>query len=63
MSKEERAEFVLEVERVYDEYLMKSEGRGMSWGECAYIENLNDKELEALYKEAEKELEKYEKNS
>lgn len=60
MSKEEREEFVIEVQRVYDEYLMKSEGRGMSWGECAYIENLNEEELKALYEEAEKELKKYE---
>ena len=44
-------EFRLEVERLYDEYLEETEGRGMSYGELAYIEGLNKKELNALYEE------------
>lgn len=44
-------EFRQEVERLYDEYLYETEGRGMSYGELAYIEGLNKKELNALYKE------------
>ena len=60
MNKEGREEYVLEVERVYDEYLDKSEGRGISYGECAYIEGLKKKELDALYNEILEELKKYE---
>lgn len=35
----------------YDEYLYKTEGRGASYGEIAYIDGLNKKELRALYNE------------
>ena len=44
-------EFRQEVERLYDEYLEETESRGISWGEIAYIEGLNKKELNALYEE------------
>lgn len=44
-------EFRQEVERLYDEYLEETEGRGISWGEIAYIEGLNKRKLNALYKE------------
>lgn len=47
----EREEFVMEVCRIYDEYLMRTENRGMSYGELAYVQNLDRKELEALYEE------------
>ena len=46
-------EYRMEVERVYDLYLMETEGRGASYGEIAYIEGLNKRELDALYKEAQ----------
>lgn len=40
-----------EVIKLYDEYLMKEEKRGVSYGELAYIQNLNDEELNELYNE------------
>ena len=55
---ENREEFIVEVQKNYDEYLMKTENRGISYGEVAYIQGLNDKELEDLNNEAIKELEK-----
>lgn len=51
-------EYKQEVQRVYDEYLMATEGRGVSYGEIAYIDSLNKQELDKLYKEALSELEK-----
>lgn len=55
---EDREEFIMEVQQNYDEYLMKTENRGISYGEIAYIQGLNNKELEDLNNEAIKELEK-----
>lgn len=51
-------EYKQEVQRVYDEYLMATEGRGISYGEIAYIDSLNKQELDKLYDEALSELEK-----
>ena len=51
-------EYKQEVQRVYDEYLMATEGRGISYGEIAYIDGLDKKELDKLYDEALSELEK-----
>lgn len=51
-------EYKQEVERAYDEYLMATEGRGISYGEIAYIEGLDKKELDSLYNEALSELDK-----
>ena len=48
-------EFNQEVQRLYDEYLMKTEKRGISYGEIAYIEGLSKKELNKLYEELLKE--------
>lgn len=39
------------VQQQYDEYLYKTEGRGASYGEIAYIDGLNNKELRTLYNE------------
>jgi hypothetical protein len=55
---EDREEFIMEVQQNYDEYLMKTENRGISYGEIAYIQGLSDKELKDLNDEAIKELEK-----
>lgn len=46
----------MQVESEYDDYLYKTEHRGMSYGELAYIGRLNKKELEALEKEIENEM-------
>lgn len=51
-------EKIFYINSIYDEYLQKTEKRGLSWGELAYIEGLNDKELEELENEILKELEK-----
>lgn len=48
-------EFNQEVQRLYDEYLMKTEKRGISYGEITYIEGLSKKELNKLYEELLKE--------
>ena len=46
-------EFRLEVQRLYDEYLYKTEKRGISYGEIAYIESLADCALQEFYDESE----------
>jgi DNA polymerase I-like protein with 3'-5' exonuclease and polymerase domains len=55
--KEELNEHLIEIESKYDEYLMKTENRGMSYGELAYLQNLSKEELEeferALYEKLE----------
>ncbi len=50
-------EFRLEVIRLYDEYLDKTEKRGISYGELFHIENLEEKELNDLYNELLEETE------
>ena len=37
----------------YDEYLMRTEKRGISYGELAYIQGLNKKQLRQFYNELE----------
>ena len=54
MSYEE--EFRLEVQRMYDEYLYKTEKRGISYGEIAHIESLAECELQEFYDELCTEL-------
>lgn len=44
-------DFRNEVARLYDEHLYNTEKRGASYGELAYIEGLNKKELNDLYNE------------
>lgn len=50
-------EFRLEVIRLYDEYLDKTEKRNISYGELFHIENLKEKELNDLYNELLEETE------
>ena len=45
-----------EIQILYDEYLQDTEGRGISYGEIAYINGLDEGELEELLKEIEKEI-------
>lgn len=53
-----REEYVMQVCNAYDEYLMQTENRGISYGELAYIQSLDQKELDELYEEIlEKEIE------
>lgn len=50
-------EFRLEVIRLYDEYLDKTEKRNISYGELFHIENLEEKELKDLYNELLEKME------
>ena len=58
MSKEELEEYRLYVQSRYDEYIQATEKRGASWGEVAYIEGLNEKELDDMCAELDEELKK-----
>lgn len=51
-----KEEFRLEVQRMYDEYLYKTEKRGISYGEIAYIESLAEVALQEFYDELCAEL-------
>ena len=53
-------DYVLHVLNLYDEWLYKTEKRGASYSEIAYIQNFKKKELEELEAELLKELEKME---
>ena len=44
-------DFLLEIERLYNEELERTENRNPSYGELAHIENLDLNELQALYDE------------
>ena len=48
---ENKQDFLLEVERLYNEELERTENRNPSYGELAHIENLDLNELQALYDE------------
>lgn len=48
-------EYISYIQNKYDEYLMKTENRGISYGELAYIQNLDEKELKELEEELEEE--------
>lgn len=62
MNKEEREEFNMAVVNAYDEYLQATEQRGASYGECAYIEGLSDKEASDMLEECYQELNKIKEN-
>ncbi len=53
MTKQEKQEFIDHIITIYDEYLQLTEKRGISYGEIAYIQGLNKKELLALNDEIE----------
>ena len=55
MTKQEMDEYRMYVTNKYDEHLMETEKRGVSWGEVAYIGGLKKRELEALEKELDEE--------
>lgn len=60
MSEEEREEFNMAVENAYDEVLQATEGRGISYGECAYIEGLSEEDARQLLEECYEKLNKIE---
>lgn len=49
-------EYRQEVVGKYDEWLMKTESRGISYGELAHFENLNEEQLAKIEQELEQEL-------
>ena len=49
-------EYILHIQNKYDEYLMRTENRGMSYGELHYIQNLSEEELQELEEELEENL-------
>ena len=49
-------ELKLEVQRLYNVVIDAQEDRCISYGELAYIENLNKKELAEMYNECYEEL-------
>ena len=56
MITEDFNEYINYLITIYDEYLMKTEKRGISYGEIGYIANLNKKGLKDLENEIIKEL-------
>lgn len=57
MTKQEKMEYNLHIQMLYDEWLMKTEKRGISYGEIAYMQGLSKKELNDLETALVKELE------
>ena len=57
MNRNQIKEYLLEVQSKYDEYLMKTENRGISYGELAYLQGLSKEQLEEFEKELDEELE------
>ena len=51
MNKEQLEELQIETQSRYDNYLYETEGRGISYGEVAYIQGLNEKELNEFNEE------------
>lgn len=51
-------ELKMEVQSRYDDYLMATENRGISYGEMVHIQGLSRKELEDFCEELENEIEK-----
>lgn len=62
MTQQEREEFNMAVVNAYDELLQKTEKRGVSYGELAYIEGLSDKQAHDMLEECYQELNKIEEN-
>ncbi len=51
-------ELKMETQSRYDDYLMATESRGVSYGEIAYIQGLSREELEDFCEELENEIAK-----
>lgn len=58
MKKQEKQEYIMHVENLYDTLMNIKEERGISYGEIAYVESLKKKELEELEEEIIEELER-----
>lgn len=51
-------ELKMETQTRYDDYLMATEKRGISYGEMAYIQNMTSEELNEFCEELENEIER-----
>ena len=58
MSKQEKQEYIMHIENLYDTLMNIKEERGISYGELYHIENLKMKELKDLENELYEELER-----
>lgn len=58
MKKQERQEYIMYLENLYDTLMNIKEERNISYGEIAYIESLNKKGLKDLEEEIQEELER-----
>jgi len=58
MSKQEKQEYIMYLENLYDTLMNIKEERNISYGEIAYIESLDKKGLEDLENEIIEELER-----
>lgn len=58
MKKQERQEYIMHLENLYDTLMNIKEERNISYGEIAYIESLNKKGLKDLEEEIFEELER-----
>lgn len=54
---EEREEYIMYIQNLYNEWIEKEENRNISYGELAYIQDLNDKDLKDMEQELLQELE------
>ena len=58
MKKQEKQEYIMHIENLYDTLMNIKEERGISYGEIYHIENLKMKELKDLENEIYEELER-----
>lgn len=56
MTRDERDDFDMAVEDAYDKVLQKTEGRGISWGECAFIQCMTDEQARSFLEECYNKL-------
>lgn len=54
---EDREEYIMYIQNLYNEWIEKEENRNISYGELAYIQDLNDKDLKDMEQELLQELE------
>lgn len=61
MKKQEKQEYIMHVQNLYDMLMNIKEERDISYGELAYIEKLKKKQLEDFEAEIYEELERIKK--
>ena len=61
MNKEEKQEYIMHIESLYDTLMNIKEERDISYGEIAHIESLGMKQLQDMENEIYEELERIKK--